>query len=188
MGADAQHLEIRQHIRFNAFQAGLCFFQAVRFNAKGDVLGLCQAVVPPGKLAFEHPRIFPPDAVKCVRLLRDMDGLLVFLHIGPLVEERKLDFDGAVKIVEEIAVVLKNQVLVLVLCKLVVHIVKLDLPGEIAVANDADTVPAHFLVGDGLLGGLGEPAVPLCLADRCRKPPFVPAAQFRVRGQAQGGL
>ena len=188
MGADAQHLEIRQHIRFNAFQAGLCFFQAVRFNAKGDVLGLCQAVVPPGKLAFEHPRIFPPDAVKCVRLLRDMDGLLVFLHIRPLVEKRKLYFDGTVKIVEEIAVVLKNQVLVLVLCKLVVHIVKLDLLGEIAVANDADTVPAHFLVGDGLLGGLGEPAVPLCLADRCRKPPFVPAAQFRVRGQAQGGL
>ena len=115
-----------------------------------------------------------------------MDGLPVFLHVRPLVEERELDADRGIKIVEEIAVILKNLILVLVLRQLVVDVVELDLLGEVVVADHADTVPAHLLIGNGLLGGARDSAVLLCLGDGSSQPPLIRAAEFGVRREPDG--
>ena len=103
-----------------------------------------------------------------------------------LIDERQLEVDGTVKIVEKIAPILKDQVLVLVLCQLIVNVVKLHLLGEIPLRYDADTVPAHLLIGDGLLGGVGDFAVPLGLLDGRGQPPLLCAGQLGIRGQADG--
>ena len=95
---DAQGFEVGQHIRLDTFQPGLGLLQTVRLHAEGDVLGLGQAVVALGELAFQHIRIFFPDGVESVLLVGDMDGLALFLHIGGLVEEGELDADGRIKI------------------------------------------------------------------------------------------
>ena len=70
--------------------------------------------------------------------------------------------------------------------ELVVNIVKLYLLGEKPLRHHADTVPAHLPVGDGLLGGPGDFAVPLGLLDRSGQPPLLAAGEFGVRGQADG--
>ena len=115
-----------------------------------------------------------------------MDGLALFLHISGLVEERKLDPNGAVKVVEKIAPVLKDQVLILVLRQLIIDVVKLHLFGVVPLRHHADTVPAHLLVGDGLLGGAGDFPVPLGLLDGSGQPPLLCPGEFGVRGQADG--
>ena len=181
-----QGLEVSQHIRLNAFQSGLGLLQTVRLHAKRDVLGLGQAVVPLGELAFQHIRVFLPDAVEGVLLVGDVNGLALFLHIGGLVEERELDLDGGIKIIEEIAPILKDQVLVLVLRQLVIDVVELHLLGVVTLRHHADTVPAHLPVGDGLLGGAGDFAVPLGLLDGSGQPPLLAAGELGVRGQADG--
>ena len=181
-----QGLEVSQHVRLDTLQPGLGLLQTVRLHAEGDVLGLGQAVVALGELAFQHIRVFFTDAVKGVPLIGDMDGLALFLHIGGLVEEGELDPDGAVKVVEKIAPVLKDQVLILVLRQLVVNVVELDLLGEEPLRHHADTVPAHLPVGDGLLGSAGDFAVPLGLLDGSGQPPLLAAGELGVRGQADG--
>jgi len=115
-----------------------------------------------------------------------MDGLALFLHIGGLIEERKLNPDGGIKIIEEIAPILKNQVFVLVLRQLVVNIVELHLLCKEPLRHHTDTVPAHLPVGNGLLGGTGDFAVPLGLLDGGGQPPLLAAGEFGVRGQADG--
>ena len=185
-GLYPQRLEVRQNVGLNALQPGLRRFQAVRLNAEGDVLGLGQAVVAFGKLVFQHIRIFLPDAVEGVGLIRDMDRARPFLHIRPLVEERELDADRGIKIIEKIAVILKNLILVLVLRQLIVDVVELDLLGEVVVADHADTVPAHLLIGNGLLGGAGDSAVLLCLCNGSDQPPLIRAAEFGVRREPDG--
>ena len=183
---DAQHLEISQDIRLHPLQPGLGRFQALRLHAEGDVLGLGQAVVALGELISEHIRVFLPDAVVGVDLLRDANGPLVFLHVGALIEEGELDVDGAVKIVEKVTVILKNPVFILVLGQLIVDIVKTNLLGVVAVRHHTDPVPAHLPVGDGLLGGLGEPAVQLGLFHGGHQPPLVRAGQLGLRGKPDG--
>ncbi len=183
---DAQHLEISEDIRLHPFQPGLGRFQALRFHAEGDVLGLGQAVIALGELILEHIRVFLPDAVVGVDLLRDANGPLVFLHVGALIEEGELDVDRAVEVVEEVAVILKNPVLVFVLGQLIVDVIKTNLLGVVAVRHHTDPVPAHLPVGDGLLGGLGEPTVLLGLLHSGHQPPLVRAGQLGLRGEPDG--
>ena len=115
-----------------------------------------------------------------------MDRARPFLHIRPLIEERELDTDGGIKIIEKIAVILKNLVLVLVLCQLIVDVVELDLLGEVVGVDHTDTVPAHLLIGNGLLGSAGDSAVLLRLGDGSDQPPLICAAEFCVRGEPDG--
>lgn len=115
-----------------------------------------------------------------------MDGTALFLHVSGLVEERKLDVDGTVKIIEEVAPILKNQVFVLVLRQLIIDIEKLYLFCEKMFTYHTDTIPAHLPVGDGLLGGVGYLAVPLGFLDGRGQPPLLLAGQFGVRCQTDG--
>lgn len=91
--------------------------------------------------------------------------------------------NGGVKVVEKVAVVFKNLVFIVVLRQLVVNIVKLYLLGEKPVAYDADAVPAHLLVGDGLLGGFGDTPVPSGLFHRSGQPALLRAGELLIRVQ-----
>ena len=76
------------------------------------------------------------------------------LHIGPLVDEGELHMDRGVKVIEKIAVALKNLRLVVRLRELVVNIKELHRLGVKIAAHTADTVPVHFLIGNTLLDRL----------------------------------
>ena len=56
----------------------------------------------------------------------------------------------------------------------------------IVVIDHADTVPAHLLIGDGLLGGAGDSAVLFRLGDGSDQPPLICAAEFCVRREPDG--
>lgn len=81
--------------------------------------------------------------------------------------------DGSVKIIEKVTVILKNLVLIIVLCQLVVDVVKLNLLGEKVIVHHTDAVPAHLLIGNRLLGGFGDAPVPLGFFDSGAQPPFL---------------
>ena len=122
-------------------------------DTEGNVLSLHQTVVPFGKLVFEHGNILPADAVKGILLLWDIDCLLVFLHIDHLIYKGKLHPNGGIEIVEEVAVVFKNQRLVLILCQLIVDIEKFQRLGEEVFVQPTDSIRIDFLIGNGLLCG-----------------------------------
>lgn len=94
--------------------------------------------------------------------------------------------DGRIKIIEEIAPVFKNQDFIIVLRELIVNIVELYLFCEIMVGYRADSVPAHFAVGDGLLRGLGDFPVPFRFGDGRRETAFLRNGQFGVGRQENG--
>ena len=176
-----KHFEIRHNVGLNPLQPCFCGFQVLSLHTEGNVFRLCQAVIAARKLPPEHPGIFAPDFVKCVLLLRDVNGLPETLHIRPLVNKRKLKTDGRIKVVEEITPVLKNSVLVLILCKLVIDIEKLHLLCKVMPAHVTDTVPVHFPVGDCLLCGLRDFPVPLRLFHGGDKPLFFLPCQLPLR-------
>lgn len=70
-----------------------------------------------------------------------------------MIDKRKLEMDAAVKIVQEITPVLKNGILIFILCQLVIYIVKTDGFGIIPILHPANPVPCHFPVRNRLLGG-----------------------------------
>ena len=104
-------------------------------------------------IIFTEINILPTDAVKGILLLWDIDCLLVFLHIDHLIDKGKLHPNGGIEIVEEVAVVFKNQRLVLILCQLIVDIEKLQRLGEEVFVHPADSIRIDFLIGNGLLCG-----------------------------------
>lgn len=74
--------------------------------------------------------------------------------LGPLVDESELHMDRGVKVIEKIAVALKNLRFVVRLRELVVNIKELYRLGVKIAAHTADTVPVHFLIGNTLLDRL----------------------------------
>ena len=78
------------------------------------------------KLVFQHIPVFCADRIESVLLCRDIDRLFRFAALRPLIDERELHRNGSVKVVEEVAPVLKNGGLVVCLCKLIVNIFKGD--------------------------------------------------------------
>ena len=111
----AQHLcgnsesfEIVQNVRFNSFKLRFCRFQVLRFDGKREILCLDESVVSFGKLISQHIRIFRADFVEFVPLRRYADMFIRILSVGGAVDERKLETDGAVKVVQKVAPSVKN--------------------------------------------------------------------------------
>ena len=153
VGFHAQHLEIIENIGFDTFQPGLCFPDALCFNAERDVLRPNQTVIALGKLLFQHLRIFHTHIVKRVVLRLDLNDLVVLAHIALVVDERQLKADAGIEVVEEVAPAFKDGVLILVLCQLVVNVVESDSFGVQMFLHPADTVAPHFQIWNGTLHG-----------------------------------
>ena len=95
-----------------------------------------------------------PDFVVAIIFVGNQDALLKGFRAGSQVEERKLQVDAAVKIIEEIAPALKDRRLVVVLRELIVDVLKLDGLGVILIRDAADAVRPHSLIGNGVLRGI----------------------------------
>lgn len=124
-----------------------------------------EAVVALGKLALEHLGILGPDAVKGIILGRDENALFKALHAGTQVQERKLEPNGAVKVIEEVAPRIENGAFVLILGELIVDVLELDGLGIKAVRHAAHAVRPHPFIGNGILGRLLVFIRPLCPFD-----------------------
>ena len=77
-----------------------------------------------------------------------------------MVDKGELEADRAVKVIEEVAPVLKDGALVLVLCKLVVDVIKTDSLGVEPVLHPADPIAPHLSVRDRLLRRYGMALCP----------------------------
>ena len=151
---DTQPLEVVQQVDLYALQSGLCRLDVLRFDAKGDELGLGQAIVALGLLVLQHFRIFMPDFVVAVIPVGNQNALLKRFRAGRQVEKRKLQVNAAVEIIEEIAPALEDRRLVIVLRELIVDVLKLDGLGVILIRDAADAVRPHALIGNGVLRGI----------------------------------
>ena len=105
---------------------------------------------------MQHIGILGANVVEVILLRRDIDLLFELRNVRLLVDKRKLNKNGAVKVVEEVTPVLEDGGLVLVLGKLVVDVTEPDGLGVQAGVDLADTIPAHLHIGDRLLGRLGD--------------------------------
>ncbi len=150
-GCHAEMFEVVENVDLDTLQPGLGRFQAVRFDAEGQVLGFDEAVVAFGKLVPEHFRILRAQTVEIVALRRDGDAFRKAVPRRGEVQERELKLDGTVEIVEKIAPALKNGGLVLVLVELIVDVLKLNGFRVIAVGHTADAVREHPLKRDAVL-------------------------------------
>ena len=111
----AQPLEVIENVGLNALQTGLGRLDAVRVNAKGEILGFDQAVISLCQLVLQHGHVFDADAVKIVPLERDVDGAGKGFLRCCKVQKRQLKLNRAVEVVEEIAPALENRGFILVL-------------------------------------------------------------------------
>ena len=80
-----------------------------------------------------------------------MDGLLILPHIGMMVDERKLELDRGIKIIEEVTPVLKNRILIILLRQLIVNIHEAHRLGVKMIVYPADAVLCHLPVSDAFL-------------------------------------
>ena len=155
-GFHTDGFEVVENIRLNSFKLGLCGPEILRFDAEGNVLALEQAVVALQELVLEHIGILLADVVELVILFGNVDRLFELADARSLVDEGELNENGAVEIVEEVAPILKDCGLVLVLGKLVVDVVETDGFGVEAAIHLTDAVLTHLDIGDRLLRGLGN--------------------------------
>ena len=176
IGGHAQDLEVVQNIRLDALQLRPCHCQIVSLNGKGNVLGLEKPIVSLRQLVVQHLRVFHANIIKSVILRFDLDDLLILPHAAFLVDKGQLEMDAAVKVIEKIAPVFKDGALIVILGQLIVDVVKADGLGIDMVGHSADTVLAHFLIGNGILDGN-----PLCLAFQ-RKPNAFFICLYRFNG------
>ena len=102
-GGNAKPLEVIQDVQFKALQAWLGDFDAVRFDAESQEFGFDQSVVSLCHLVLEHPRVLVANPFKAFPPPRDADGPLKTFRARSEIEKGKLNVNGAVEVVEEIA-------------------------------------------------------------------------------------
>ena len=161
VGVYPQLFEVAHDVRLYTLQPWPGLGQRRGGNAKGDVLGADDTVIAPGNLPFEHIHILRPDAVKVIMGHGDID-LIAAPATGAVIDERELERQGAVKIVQERTPAVENRRLILGRCHGVVDVLIGDGFCVVAVPYPANAVFEHFHIGDGLLGGEGRlPFTPL---------------------------
>ena len=149
---NTQYLEVIQDICLDPLQLRPCFQNIVGFNREGDILCTHQAIVSFGKLIFQHLGIFHTDIIEVVVLRFDPDHPLKLCQVSFVIDKGQLEINRTVKIIQEIAPVLKDSAFILVLSQLVVNIVKADGLGIESILYPAYAVPSHLTVGNGFLG------------------------------------
>ena len=100
---------------------------------------------------MQHLGIFCSDTVKVICLWGYEYAFFIFLCICRSIEECELKFDGAVKVVKEIAPTFKDGGLVLVLCNLIIDVAKLQGFGVELIAYMTNTVGKDMTVRDTVL-------------------------------------
>ena len=122
----AHDFEMSERVRDNAGKPRPCRLDFLRLNSKREILCFHKPVVAVFKLRTEHLRVTFADMVKVVALRRDFNALYKVLVVHASAHKRKLHADRSVMGVIHIAERFKNGSLVVGLCKLIIHIFKLN--------------------------------------------------------------
>jgi len=151
--AYAHSLEIVDNIGFDTFQPGLCCLQAIGIDTKGEVFCFHQTVVASGQLVLQHLGIFVTNTVEFVTLRRDGNALCEGLLRSSQIHKGKLEFDRAVKIVQEVTPAVEDFLLIVIAGELIVDITELDCFCVMRIADTANTIRSHTQIRDAVLGG-----------------------------------
>ena len=146
-------------------QPGLRLPHGGRLDAEGQVLRLCQAVVAPGKLAFQHLAVLARTLSKASPaggMRTDFSKLSASVAMFMKDSSKWMELS---KKLRKLHPLLEDGRLVLLLGQLVVDVVELDGLGVVVVRHTADAVREHPLERDGLLGGAGSAVIPAGLLD-----------------------
>ena len=177
-GSHPQPLEAVEQIHLNAFQTRLGCFVVFRVHPKGQVLALGQTIVALRQLLLKHLRVFVPDIIETVVPVRNQNALLKVFRVRGQIQERELQMNPAVKVIEKITPAFKDGGLVVILRQLVIDVLKLDGFCVIAVGDTAEAVRPHPLIWNGFLRGVGAFLLLLPLAHQCPQLLFFSLCQF----------
>ena len=150
---NAEPFKVVQNVRLDTFKLRFCRFQILRFDGKREILCFDESVVSFGKLISKHIRIFRADFVEFVPLRRYADMFIRILSVSGAVDERKLETDGAVEVIQKIAPSVKYCGFVFVCIKHIVYVVKAYGFRIAVVPCAADSVWEHSLKRNGVLRG-----------------------------------
>ena len=123
-----------------------------------------QAVVAFHKLVLQDAGVLGPDVVEVVPLRLDLKALGVLLGVDFAVDKRKLDVDGSVQIVVEVAQVFKDSGFRVCLRQLIADVHKFNALGKRVCRHPAHTVLIYSLIRDAVLRRM-RLAVALILSD-----------------------
>ena len=123
----------------------LSFSHGIRFDSEGNILGLCQTVVPLCQLGSQHLAVFVANAVKAVIPVGNADLFLKAFRVRCHVHEGQFKVNRAVKRVQEGTPLFEDCGLVFLLCQLVIDILILNGQGIVVICYPADTVRKHTL-------------------------------------------
>ena len=96
-------LEVVKDVDLNTFQPRLRGFQIVCLHAESNEFGFDKPVIAACKLRLQHLCVLRAELIERIRFRRDSDGLRIAVLVGSEIHEGKLEMDGAVKVIEEIA-------------------------------------------------------------------------------------
>lgn len=96
-GGDAQPAEVVEQIGLDMFQPRLGLLHSFRLDAKSQVLGFCQAIIPSFQLLAKHLAVFLAHIIKTVISRLDLDPVFKALHIGSHIHEGQFKVNGTVK-------------------------------------------------------------------------------------------
>ena len=178
----AELFEVAENSIFDAFQLGLSILMAFGVKAKGEILGLDDAVVAEGKLCFEHSIIFVTHSVKVIAGVLNKDpGLQAVSRHAPI-EKAQREIYGAVEVIEESGPAAEDGVFVVRLAQLIVDVLKLDGFGVMLICGPTNAVRPHLQKRDAVLRGLLTAICAVCSCDGFPDRLFVCASQ-RAFGQ-----
>ena len=149
---------------------------------EGEILGFHNAVVALCLLLPDDFGQLPLDAFKLIRTQRDCPGK--GFPQGGQIHEGKLELDGAVEIIEEVAPAVEDGLLVLVVRELVVDVPELDSFGEMGGRDLTDPVYTNLQVGNTVLCGQFLLICPICSCDCGLYLFLLSAGQLSLGGQS----
>ena len=110
----AQLLEVADNIVLNTLQPVFCRLEIVGLHAECEIFAAVNTAVAFGSLLFQHSGVFPPDAIIVIPFGPDAQIFSQHLAHGRQVTERKLEANGTVEVVHEVAPAVEDFLLVLV--------------------------------------------------------------------------
>ena len=137
-------LEMSERIRDNAGKPRPCRLDILCLNGEREILCFHKTIVAVFKLCAEHLRVAFTDMVKVVALRRDLNAFYKVLAVHAPAHKRKFHADRSVMGVIHIAECFKYGSLVVGLCKLIIHVFKLNAARKCPFVQTTEPVREHL--------------------------------------------
>ena len=143
----AHCLKVIQRVQGDPGEPRPGLLAVLRLNSQHQELCLDHAVIAVFKLPAEHIRIEGSHPVKSVPLGGDLNSFAEIRLVHLPAHKGQLHADGSVMGVIHIAQGFKDGGLVIGLCKLIIHIFKLNAPAPCGIIQPAQPVRVHLPEG-----------------------------------------